>query len=597
VERLLLTARGLQGRLTADAKITGNMSAPAVDGHVEVRDGAFQTYKYESLVADADYAGKRITLDATLQQRPGVSITAKGVVPMSLFERTKGEHVTPAAEDAIDLRIQTAAMDLGVIQGFTTAVTNVSGGLAADIRVMGSGYDPHLNGFAEIRDGAFAVPRAGTSYFGLDTRIDLEEDVVRIRRFEILDENGEALGVSGQLAVHSRQLGTVDITLDSENFEIIDNELGDIGIGSALKVTGELARPKLEGDVRIAAGRLEVDRILQLFYDPYSVEELPEVQSAETAAQAAGSAREATDRALARAGQGVKEPEAPKPAEEDKKTLSPGGAFENVEMDVHVRIPDNLVLRGRKLRPGGPTRAAVGDINITVGGDLTVRKEAGARPTLAGTITTVRGTYQFQGRPFELARNGTLRFTGEEDMNPILDVSATREIPDTGVEARIRITGSVKQPELQLSSTPPLDESDILSLIVFNRPINELGTGERTSLAATAGGIATGFIATPLGESIGKALDLDLFEINTMAEGESLGAELTVGEQIGDKTFFKIRQIFGDRTYTEFLLEYQIADFLRFVGSGAPEASNSGNRIGQRRIERAGMNLIFFFSY
>jgi translocation and assembly module TamB len=209
----------------------------------------------------------------------------------------------------------------------------------------------------------------------------------------------------------------------------------------------------------------------------------------------------------------------------------------------------------------------------------------------------VRGTYQFQGRQFELARGGTLRFTGEEELNPILDVTATRQIPDTGVEAKIRITGSVKQPELQLSSTPPLDESDILSLIVFNRPINELGTGERTSLAATAGGIATGFIATPLGQSIGKALDLDLFEINTTGEGGSLGAELVIGEQIGDRTFFKLRQIFGDRTYSEFLLEYQIADFLRFVGSGAPEASNSGNRIGQRRIERAGVNLIFFFSY
>jgi autotransporter translocation and assembly factor TamB len=596
-ERLLLIKRGLQGRLTADATITGSTTAPIVDGHVEVRGGAFQNYKYESLVADVDYAGKRVTLDANLQQAPGVSITARGVAPTSLFERTKGEHVVPTAEDAIDLRVQSSSLDLGVVQGFTTAITNVSGGLQADIRVTGSGHDPHVTGFAEIRDGAFSVPRAGTAYSGLDTRIDLEEDVVRIRRFEILDENGEQFGVSGQLAVHARQLGAVDITLDSQNFEIIDNELGDVGIGSALKITGELARPRLEGDVRIAAGRLEVDRILQLFYDPYRVEELPEVESAERTAQAAGSAREATTQALARAGQGAAPPEAQPPAAEAKKTAAPAGLFDNVQMDVRLRIPDNLILRGRKIRPGGPTRAAIGDINITVGGDLTIRKESGGQPTLTGTITTVRGTYQFQGRQFELARGGTVRFTGDADLNPILDVTATREIPDTGVEARVRITGNAKLPELQLSSTPPLDESDILSLIVFNRPVNELGSGERTSLAATAGGIATGFIATPLGQSIGKALDLDLFEINTMAEGESIGAELTVGEQIGDKTFFKLRQTFGDRTYSEFLLEYQIADFLRFVGSGAPEASNAGNRIGQRRIERAGVNLIFFFSY
>ena len=161
----------------------------------------------------------------------------------------------------------------------------------------------------------------------------------------------------------------------------------------------------------------------------------------------------------------------------------------------------------------------------------------------------------------------------------------------------MRVTGSLNKPELQLSSTPPLEESDVLALIVFNRPINELGTGERASLAATAGGIATGFIAQPLGESIGRALDLDLFEIAPTTEGDTLGAGITIGEQVGDRTFLKLRQQFGDRTYSEFLLEYQITEFLRLVASAAPETSGAANRIGQRRIERAGMDLVFFFSY
>jgi translocation and assembly module TamB len=594
LERLMLQNRGFAGRLLADATITGTLRQPIVDGHVEIRGGAFRNYTYESLVADVDYSGPRITLDATLQQAPGVAITAKGVVPTSLFEQSKGEHVAPTAADAIDLRIQAAALNLGVVQGFTTAVSNVTGTLQADVRVLGSGRDPHLAGFIEIHDGAFAVPRVGTSFAGLDTRIDLEPDFVQIRRFEILDENGEQLAVEGRLAVHERQVGAVDITLDSQNFEVIDNELGDVGIGARLKVTGQLLRPRLEGELRLATGRLEVDRILQLFYDPYRTTALPEVVSAERAAQAAGSAQDATRQALAKAERGAGVPETK--VEEQPEAPESRSLFENVGLNVHLRIPDNLVLRGRKLRPGGPTRAAIGDMNVTVGGDLTVRKESGGPVTLVGTVNTVRGTYQFQGRQFDLVRGGTLRFTGEPD-NPILDVTAVRQIPDTGVEARIRITGGLTQPELELSSTPPLDESDILALIVFNRPINELGTNERASLAATAGGIATGFIATPLGESIGRALDLDLFEITTSADGDTLGAGITVGEQIGDRTFVKLRQQFGDRTYSEFLLEYQIAEFLRLAGSAAPETSGAANRIGQRRIERAGIDLIFFFSY
>jgi len=40
-------------------------------------------------------------------------------------------------------------------------------------------------------------------------------------------------------------------------------------------------RPKIVGDVRLDAARVEVDRVLELFYTPYSVDALPEVVSAE----------------------------------------------------------------------------------------------------------------------------------------------------------------------------------------------------------------------------------------------------------------------------------------------------------------------------
>jgi translocation and assembly module TamB len=249
------------------------------------------------------------------------------------------------------------------------------------------------------------------------------------------------------------------------------------------------------------------------------------------------------------------------------------------------------------LRPGGPHGATVGDMNITVGGDLRVRKDAGGPVILLGTVETIRGTYEFQGRRFDLQRGGTLRFVGEPTINPVVDVTATRLIPNTGVTVNVRVKGTVKAPQLALTSNPPLEESDILALIVFNRPVNELGTGERASLAATAGGIATGFLAAPLGESIGRALDLDLFEITTTNDEGELGAGLTIGQQIGDRAFIKARSQFGEDNTTEFLLDYQLARFLRMQLSGAPETTGSANRIGERRIEKAGVDMFFFFSY
>lgn len=597
LQTIMLMDRGIGGRLSADATVSGTAQAPLVDGHVEVTNGTFQNYKYESLKADVDYSSTRVVLDATLQQSATEAFTAKGSMPTSLFRPSEREgHVEASAEDAVDLRVTSTAINLGFVQGFTTQVTNVSGTLEADVRITGSGTDPHLEGYVDIKGGAFGVPLGGVSYTGLNTRIALAPDRVRLQKFSIVDEEGAPLNVSGELAVHARQLGAVNISIDSDNFELIDNELGDVGVDTKLTITGEIRRPVIQGSVRLEAARLEVDRILQLFYDPYAIEELPAVVSAEQSVEGLGSAREATTAALRKAEVTAAVP-GTKAQAEAGEAPAPPGAFAPVSLDVRLTIPDNLVLRGNSLRPGGPTGAALGDINITVGGDLQIVKPANGQVLLLGTIETIRGTYEFQGRRFDLERGGTLRFLGEPQPNPSLDIAATRVIPNTGVTARVEVNGTAKAPQLALSSTPPLEESDILALIVFNRPVNELGTGERASLAATAGGIATGFLAAPLGESIGRALDLDLFEITTTTEEGDLGAGLTLGQQVGDRAFFKLRQQFGERSITEFLLEYSLTDYLRVQTTAAPETSGSANRIGQRRIERAGIDLIFFFSY
>ena len=596
LETLLLQDRGFTGRLNADATIGGTADAPVVDGRVSVQNGGFKTYKYESLVADVDYSATRVGVDATLQQSATESITAKGSMPTSLFRRstTRG-HVAPQGGDEVDLQIKSTALNLGLVQGFTTLVTNVTGTLEADVRVTGSGEDPHVAGFIDIKGGAFGVPAGGVSYSGLDTRIELAPERVTLQQFTILDEHEQPLHVSGELAVHEKAIGDVNVNITSDNFEVIDNELGDVGIDSTLKITGELRRPRIEGEVRLEAARLEVDRILQFFYDPYSVEELPDVISAEQTVAGTGSAEEAAKEALEKSKASAAPPGAEAAA--GKPAPAPTGAFDPVALDVHLVIPDNLVLRGNKLRPGGPTGASLGDMNITVGGDIRVRKDPSAPVILLGTVETIRGTYEFQGRRFDLVRGGRLRFVGEPTINPALDISATRVIPNTGVEARVHVTGTAKAPQLQLTSNPPLEESDILSLIVFNRSVNELGTGERASLAATAGGIATGFLAAPLGESIGRALDLDLFEITTSTDEGTLGAALTVGQQIGDRAFVKLRQQYGERTIIEFMTEYQLSRFMRIEATAAPETTGSANRIGERRIEKAGIDLIFFFSY
>ena len=143
--------------------------------------------------------------------------------------------------------------------------------------------------------------------------------------------------------------------------------------------------------------------------------------------------------------------------------------------------------------------ASLGNMNMTIGGDMQIRKEAGGQLALTGTVDTVRGTYEFQGRRFDLERDGTLRFTGSPQINPLLDVSATRQIPNTGVTARVHVTGTARAPQLALSSTPPLDEASIAMLIATGRTEGRAGAGAAGTLTGEQAGYAVlGVFATKL---------------------------------------------------------------------------------------------------
>jgi hypothetical protein len=70
-----------------------------------------------------------------------------------------------------------------------------------------------------------------------------------------------------------------------------------------------------------------------------------------------------------------------------------------------------------------------------------------------------------------------------------------------------------------------------------------------------------------------------------------------VGQQFGDRMFMRFSQQFGSQQISEFTLEYELTDYLRLAGSVAEGRQSSGQRLALRRVERFGLDLVFFFSY
>jgi len=334
--------------------------------------------------------------------------------------------------------------------------------------------------------------------------------------------------------------------------------MGNVRINSDVQLTGDLAAPRVEGALGVTTGRINLDPIL-----------------AQT-----GTSAYATQATEFETGA----------ADNQGQTTNPS-AFDALQVDLHLTVPDDLVVRASDLRaPGAPL--SLGALNITLGGDLWVTKVPWDQIRLVGPVRTIRGYYDFQGRRFAILRDGTLRFEGLDDLDPALDIRAERVIQ--AVTANVNVRGTLKQPEIVLSSNPPLEQADILSLIVFNQPVNSLGEGQQISLAQRAEAMAAGAATGQIAKSIGNALNLDTFEINLAPENGG-GPNVAIGQQVGENLYVKVEQGIGDASQTNIILEYELTRWLR-LRTNVLQGSSTQQQLFQR-MQGSGADLLFFFNY
>jgi autotransporter translocation and assembly factor TamB len=550
VDALLLREPQLTGRLNASATVTGAKEAPSVDAKFTVEHGGFRQFKYDSFGGTAIYASNGVDVDARLQQNPATWLTVKGYAPVS----------TDARKKDYDLHVDSSPIDLGLVQGFTTALKDVTGTVQAKLDVKGAVGDPRPDGNVTVQNGAFTVEPTGVNYTDLSGRIDLQPDKVHIEEIRVLDNHKSPMTIHGDLPIQEREGGDVSIAITADDFKVIDNKMGNLRVNSKLQIAGQLNAPRIEGELGVSTGVVNLDPILaQVGTSAYATK-----------------ATEFETRPLDTAGQ---------------TTAPAASVFDQLYAFVRVRVPNDLVIKASDLRSPG-TPIGLGSLNVTLGGDLTVHKAPWDQPRIYGDVTTIRGNYDFRGRRFEILRDGRVRFQGTDGINPALDLRTQRTIQ--AVVANVNVRGTLERPEIALTSAPPLDEADILSLIVFNQPINQLGEGAQISLAQQAQGLALGAAAGQLTQSIGSALGVDTFQLN-LAPEDGGTASVTIGQQIGQNLFVSVQQGIGDQAQTNFILEYELTKWLR-LRTNVLQGSSTQTQLFQRQAG-SGADLLFFFGF
>src|SRR5262249_45283860 len=152
------------------------------------------------------------------------------------------------------------------------------------------------------------------------------------------------------------------------------------------------------------------------------------------------------------------------------------------------------------------------EAQVELQGELQAKKPAGAPVDVVGTIHTVRGNVSVAGKRFDLIR-GDINFVGGAQINPALDILAQDRVQNYMVSANI--TGLASKPDLRLSSVPSLEQADILSMVMFGRPVNQLSGSQQQNLQKQAMGMA----ASQAGRAIADSLGLEDVGVTTTETG------------------------------------------------------------------------------
>jgi len=536
------------GVLDADATIRGTRDIPIVTATITVTSGRVERVTYEKLAGRVDYTNRVFTVDMRLDQAPGIWIAAKGTVPLAIFNED-----LPAAP--MNLAITSSAVNLGLLEGVTDVVRNVTGSLQINVTVIGTSADPHFDGSVQIANGSFLVTDTGSRYKNARASLTLAQDRVTVESLHVEDNNGRPLDVKGSLGTHELRVGDVEIDATARRFEILRNQLGHVEVDVMLQIRGRFESPRVTGDITFGQSELKVDEILdRTLFQPYATE-----QTATTGVDAVAA-------------------------------LNP---WERLGLDIALHVPDSLKLTGTDVQISPGTPIGIGDINLRVAGDLYLYKDPAQPLYVTGSFDSISGTYVFQGKRFEVVPTSSINFRG--DLNPEIYVTVRREI--SGVEARVSIFGPMRQPELRLASNPSLDQSDILSLIVFGTPANQLTAAQQQNLLVRAGVLAAGFLATPIVSALESTLGLDILEIEPSADPRlGLAPRVTIGEELAPGLVARFSRQFGLEPYDEATIEYYLSRILRLRATFS-DAQSLNARSPFRRVERAGIDLLFFFSF
>lgn len=231
------------------------------------------------------------------------------------------------------------------------------------------------------------------------------------------------------------------------------------------------------------------------------------------------------------------------------------------------------------------------EIEAKVSGNIAVNGTPSA-PRLTGRIKTEKnGKISFRENEFELL-TGNLTYENQVPDNPKLYVSAKTEInsQDITYDVELLVQGNAKKPTIQMTSTPPLKEMEIVSLLALGITSSELdgGIGANEQAAQTSYQIGSALLTSPLGKELKNRFGVDVQISSGFDDEKKSVPTVTLKKKLTKKLSAEASRTIEENPKNNVKMKYDINQNLSVIGlwdsteinAADTEKNNSENKVG-----------------
>ncbi len=400
-------------------QLRGSLLDPEVEAQVEVKDISVPEkpeLPTSDVTVNISAKGGKATISAEALTPGYAPAVLNAEIPFRPREWAENPELLKSEE--IKGRLDLPRLDVSRFSGILPGVKELGGVATGSIDFGGTIGDPVLDGNVKLSGGKLELAGKGLpNLAGIDLEVEADLDKATIRG-AVGDLEGGSLQIDGTVDLRNPEgtgLGEIDATVIGNALPIVRNDYLLLRADARLQVQGTLDLARVTGTVGIVDSVFYKDIELLPVGAPFlgpSAAALPQVDVQRDFTEAV--------------------PE----------------AFEDWPLNVVVTTVNPVLIRG-----------ILGEGAI----DGAIRVE--------GTLGDPRPNGQARVRdavvdlPFSRleVREGYLNFTPETGLDPSLDVRATSEIRPYTVQ--IYAYGPVSDPNLVLTSQPPLPEEEIMTLL------------------------------------------------------------------------------------------------------------------------------------